>query len=328
MRDRKAPSTPGNPWRGALAYTVLVVLWGAVVRITGSGAGCGQHWPTCQGDVLHIPDNLHTAIEFSHRVTSGLNALLVFGLAVFTLRRVPKGHIARKAALAACALMIVESLIGAALVLLGYVGGDVSRGRAAMMPVHLSATLGLTGSIAVAACSFGWHTDKLGFRNKATPLVVLGSLGIFAVAALGAITALGDTLFPITGAKVTSALSDAASASSHFLERMRGLHPVLAVLVSLFLLWAAPAIAEKSGASAEQLERSERWARAVFGAVLLQLFLGVTNVWLSAPGYMQVFHLAAALLLWLCWVALCFSALSPESPAPQNPASEKTAGTG
>ncbi len=37
---------------GVLLWNVLVALWGAYVRATGSGAGCGSHWPTCNGEIL------------------------------------------------------------------------------------------------------------------------------------------------------------------------------------------------------------------------------------------------------------------------------------
>lgn len=308
MNGRRAATTQPNPWRGALVYTVLVILFGAVVRITGSGAGCGQHWPTCQGEVAHLPNNLKTAIEFTHRLTSGVSVLVVFALTVYTVRRTVRGHVARRAAFVACALMIVESLIGAALVLLRYVGENASVGRAVIMAVHLVSTLGLTGTMAFAACSFEWKRGSVSFRARGSALLLVGAAAIVAVAAMGAVTALGDTLYPMSGPAVTGALADAQSQSSHFLERMRGIHPLLALLASGFLLWAAPRVAEV-GAGGEP-SRAERWARAVTLSVLLQLAVGIANVWLSAPGYMQVAHLLVALLVWLSWVTLGFAVLS------------------
>jgi heme A synthase len=308
---------------------VLVILFGAVVRITGSGAGCGQHWPTCQGEVAHLPNNLKTAIEFSHRLTSGLSVLVVFGLTIFTVRRTTRGHVARNAAFVACGLMVVESLIGAALVLLRYVGENASVGRAVIMAIHLVSTLALTAVMACAACAFHWRIERLSWKTKGAPLLLFGALGIVVVAAAGAVTALGDTLYPVTGPAVTAALADAQSQSSHFLERMRGLHPLLALAVSGFVLWAAPRVAELAEArgDAVSMERSEHWARAVSVAVLVQLAIGVANVWLSAPGYMQVLHLLAALMVWLCWVTLAFAALSPPaSSSPRGPAEGRTLG--
>ena len=60
-----------------LAYNVVVILWGAIVRATGSGAGCGSHWPLCNGVVLPNAEKASTLIEFAHRATSGIALLLV-----------------------------------------------------------------------------------------------------------------------------------------------------------------------------------------------------------------------------------------------------------
>src|SRR6186713_2582797 len=122
-RTTAAPPRVGRPSLsrfagGVTAATVLVVLFGAVVRITGSGAGCGQHWPTCHGEIAHLPRTLHTAIELTHRVTSGLALVVVLGLFAVTVRDEPRGHPARRLAFGAVLLMLLEALIGAALVLL------------------------------------------------------------------------------------------------------------------------------------------------------------------------------------------------------------------
>ncbi len=310
------PSYAGNPWRGALAYTVLVILFGAVVRITGSGAGCGQHWPTCQGEVAHLPRTVETVIELTHRVTSGLSMLVVFGVAVYTLRRVPRGHIARSAALAACVLMIVEALIGAALVLLRYVGHNDSVGRAVIMAVHLVNTLGLTAAMAFSACSFSWKLERVEWRTREAAWLFLGALGIVVVSAAGAVTALGDTLYPLEGVGAANALEAAGDQSQHFLERLRGVHPVLAVVVSGFLLALGPRIAERAPSQAAAL--AEAWPTRIVALVVMQLALGVVNVWLSAPGWMQVVHLLAALLLWLAWVSLAFAVLGRAGQSSPN----------
>jgi heme A synthase len=313
--ERAPGQRGGNPWRGALIYTVGVILFGAVVRITGSGAGCGQHWPTCQGEVAHLPRTLETAIEFTHRITSGLSMLLVFGLAVYTARRTTRTHVARRAALIACALMIFEALIGAALVLLRLVGHNDSLGRAVIMAVHLGNTLGLTGAMAIAAGSMSWKLSRIEWGGAAVRWVTVGALGITAVAAAGAVTALGDTLYPVTNGGAAGALAAAQDQSQHFLERVRGIHPLMALAVSGLLLGTASRIA--AGALPSSRERAEGWARAVVTLVFVQLILGVANVWLSAPGWMQVVHLLAALLLWLAWVSLAFAVLGREDPPGQ-----------
>lgn len=299
---------PRNLWPAGLAYTLLVILFGAVVRITGSGAGCGQHWPTCQGEVAHLPQSVETLIELTHRVTSGLSMLVVIGLAVLTFKRWAPPHPLRRTAMVAVVLILVEALIGAALVLLRLVGNNDSFARAVIMGLHLVNTLALTGVMAWAALL--WHRPevRIDWRAAVAKPLLVGALGLTVVAAAGAVTALGDTLYPATSG-VVDAVSRVQSPGSHFLERLRGAHPLLAVAVSGLLLWLGPGIAARCASPSA----AARWARALAVAVYGQLLLGLLNVWLSAPGWMQVVHLGAALALWLCWVGLGFVVLS--SPA-------------
>ncbi len=321
LKAEAAPSGPvstgrlGELWLAGLAYTILVILFGAVVRITGSGAGCGQHWPTCQGDVVHLPQSVETVIELTHRLTSGLSMVVVFGLAYLSFKRVPAPHPLRRAAVVAVVLMWVEALIGAALVLLRLVGDNDSFARAVIMALHLVNTLALTGAMAWAALLGSRPTTvRVDWRAAAVKPLLVGTVGIGVVAAAGAVTALGDTLYPAT-AGVTEAMSQAGSAGAHFLERLRGAHPLLAVAVSGLLLWLGPDLAARSGSPAgappagASAGEGVRWSRALTITVYGQLGIGLLNVWLSAPGWMQVVHLFAALILWLCWVGLGFVAL-------------------
>lgn len=294
-----------NPWSAGLFYTLLVILFGAVVRITGSGAGCGQHWPTCQGEVAHLPQSVETLIEFSHRLTSGLSMLLVGGLTWLSFRRFGAAHLVRRAAVVTCVLIVVEALIGAALVLLRYVGNNDSLGRAVIMALHLLNTLALTGAMGWAALAWELPPTRFAWRSSAARPLFVGALGIVLVAASGAVTALGDTLYPVVSGTASDVVAQTATQGAHFLERLRGVHPMLAVAVGFVLAWLAPRIA--AGGSA-----ARPWAFAVVVAVWSQLALGLLNVWLSAPGWLQVLHLAAALGLWLCWVGLAFVSLARE----------------
>lgn len=300
-----SPAARRNPWTAVLVYTVLVILFGAVVRITGSGAGCGQHWPTCQGEVVPLPRTTEMLIEYTHRVTSGLSLAVIVGLTVLTFRRRPAGHPERRGAALATVFILVEALIGAAIVLLQYVENDDSVGRAVMMPLHLLNTLGLTGVLALLM--LGWRRPPVRFdwRDPIARPWLVGGVGLALVAAAGAVTALGDTVYPVAAAQ-SSLDVVRPSAEAHFLERLRGLHPLLAIAVSGAVLWLAPSIAGRCPAST----RAEGWARWVTVWVYGQLALGLLNVWLSAPAWMQVVHLAAALVLWLCWVGLGFAALA------------------
>src|SRR5271155_2352706 len=95
---RDTPPAAGFAWI-VLAFFILVVLWGAVVRASGSGGGCGANWPLCHGDFVPPPPRLATIIEFTHRSTSGISTLLLAALAFWTFNVTPRGDRARRAVL-------------------------------------------------------------------------------------------------------------------------------------------------------------------------------------------------------------------------------------
>src|SRR5580765_3471896 len=102
---------------GVLAYNLGVIAWGAYVRASGSGAGCGAHWPLCDGRVAPRPRSIEMAVEFSHRVSSGIALLLVIALVVAAYRSYPRGSAVRRGAVASLLFMLAEALVGAGLVL-------------------------------------------------------------------------------------------------------------------------------------------------------------------------------------------------------------------
>ncbi len=298
-------------WSFALAYTLFVILFGAVVRITGSGAGCGQHWPTCHGEIAHLPQSIETAIELTHRLTSGLSMLLVFALTWLTFRCLSAPHPARRAALWVCAFLIVEALVGAGLVLLELVGNNSSVGRAAIMGVHLINTFALVFSeVALLACLKTGEKNCVRVRlSGAQGWGTLGALSLLVVSAAGAVTALGDTLYPVAAGTVA-----AVGEGTHFLEQLRGVHPLLATAGAVVLLFGAGRLSERTknydGRSHEDeaLPLPVRFARWVMLSVVFQMLLGLVNISLSAPGWMQVAHLAAANLVWILWTVAWLAA--------------------
>ncbi|HVZ33836.1 MAG TPA: COX15/CtaA family protein, partial [Polyangiaceae bacterium] len=209
-----------------LAYLLFVIVFGAWVRITGSGAGCGAHWPSCRGELVPRTPSQATLIEYTHRLTSGLLGLLALALPLWARRVLPAGHPARRASWAALLFVGVEAAIGAALVKNGLVAQDDSVARAVVVALHLVNTLLLTGSTALAAL-WAWPTQESPGSARVTRRVGLAGValvGLCLVAASGAVTALGDTLFPV-------ASSAAVAASRHFLVQLRILHPLIASLV-------------------------------------------------------------------------------------------------
>ena len=282
-------SVKSGPWPWTLAYVLFVILFGAVVRITGSGAGCGQHWPSCHGEVVHLPRSVETLIELTHRVTSGLSVFLVLGALVYTGRARGRRHLSTRAAGFALGFLLLEALLGAALVLLELVGTDASRMRALVMALHLVNTALLTLALVAAAWAFGKRFPAIG-RGAPGQLavVLLGGGLLLAVSASGAVTALGDTVLPVSGDHWQAVAS--AGTEAHFLEQVRGVHPVLATLGALVLFWLSDRLAPSRARSLLP------WAVGV------QILAGLSNVLLSAPGWMQVVHLALANLVWLIFV--------------------------
>lgn len=291
-----------------LAYTLAVVLWGAFVRATGSGAGCGDHWPQCNGQVIPRAPTLATVIEYTHRVTSGLALVLAVVLCVWGLRAHAKGHPVRRAAVLQLVFMLTEAAVGAGLVLFQYVAHNQSVGRAFWMAAHLLNTFLLVGAQALTTWYAGGRARMVLRGQGATgALVVSGVLALTLLGITGAIAALGDTLFPASS--LAEGFRQDVSETAHFLLRLRGLHPLLAIGVGALVVAVASAVA-----------RMRPSAEAKRGAVLLgvlyalQLAAGVINLVLLAPVWMQLIHLLLADLVWIFLVRLSAAGLAEDAP--------------
>ena len=285
-----------------LGWMVLVILWGAVVRATGSGAGCGDRWPLCNGDFFPQHPRLATIIEYTHRSMSGACTALVGALIAWTFLAQPKGDRVRKAAVWSGVLLITEALLGAVLVLGGYVEHNASDARVAVQCIHFTNTMLLLGALTLA---WWWQRPRPAIQSADTTSVRLSwwALACTVLAgATGSVAALADTLFP--AASLRSALIADLSSSSPLLVRMRWIHPAAAVLACVFIA----ALAYKLGRGRGQ---------ALWALFLVQLVLGVADVLTLAPVPLQVLHLLGADLL---WIALVFSAADVLRPA--HPAAE------
>jgi heme A synthase len=300
---------------GLLAYTLFVILFGAVVRITGSGAGCGQHWPTCNGELLTLPQTMKTAIEYTHRATSGLSVLGFIGLLVAAFAVYPRGHVVRGAAVLAFVMILVEALIGAGLVVLRLVEKDASLGRIVALPLHLLSTALLTA--ALSWCAFFAVGEANATRplrplpEGARPLLLLAALGILLVSATGAVTALGDTVYPAQASGLAARLQEDQGLNANLLQRMRGIHPFLAIGVAAFVAYVAALL---PGYRATGGVKQTSLLLAV--CVTLQVLAGALNVWLSAPGPMQVVHLLLANFTWISLILLIAATRRADAPAP------------
>ena len=281
-----------------LSFFILVVLWGAVVRATGSGGGCGSNWPLCNGDYFPHHPRLATVIEFTHRSTSGICTGLLIALGIFTFRVTAPGHRARKAVLWAGFLLITEALLGAMLVLRHYVEANVSTGRIIAQSVHLTNTMLFMAALALTAW-FLTPTPQPGESSQTSRLLaILSLISTLLVAATGSLAALADTLFP--SSSLAAAFTADISAASPVLVRMRWMHPAMALLsvVCVVLLLRSTTLKRPT-------------AIIVAALLVLQFVLGIGDVLLLAPIWMQILHLLGADLYWIALVLLSSTILWP-----------------
>lgn len=282
-----------------LAYFVAVILWGAVTRATGAGDGCGNHWPLCNGTLVQHSPSVDTLIEFTHRITSGISLFSVVGLMVWTFRSSARGHLARTMSVASVGFTLIEAILGALLVKLGLTAQSHSPLRAPYLALHFTNTLLLIAALALTAHML---SRREGYRYRSIRLVsplgaIMGLLVILVVGVTGSLAALGDTLFPATS--LSEALQQDLSAKSGWLLRWRWTHPAIAFLACIFLIWILVRAAQ----------RSTHWDnRGLSGIVLAllaaQYVLGVLDVVLLAPLWLQVLHLLGADALWSALVVL------------------------
>lgn len=278
-----------------LGYNIAVILWGAYVRATGSGAGCGNHWPLCNGDILPKTPQAQTLIEFMHRVTSGMALIMVCSLFIWCWRKTSKGDWARYSALAALVLLFNEAILGALLVVFEHVAQDRSAGRAFFLCLHFGNTLILLAALALTAkwLSNGERHFVVIKKPRDVMAIGLGLVATMSIGITGALAALGDTIFPAVSLR--SSLLQDFSSGSHALLRLRLLHPAAAMTGALYVLWVILKNSGKRG-------RLSWTVLFLVGTLVAQVGLGVVNVVLLAPVWLQIVHLFVAELFWILLV--------------------------
>ncbi len=282
---------------GVLGFNLAVILWGAYVRASGSGAGCGNHWPLCNGVVVPHSAAIATLIEFTHRAMSGLDTVAIALLAAWAYRAFPRGHVVRTGATLSGIFLVTEALLGAALVKLEQVAQNASLGRAYWDSGHMVNTLALLASLTLTV---GWARGGQRVRlDGRVAWLSLVSVIIFTLLAIsGVIAALGDTLFPARS--LAEGLRQDFSPVASILLRLRLLHPVLAVATAAWLGFFAVSY--------------RRWS--LLSLVAAQIAAGAVNLLLLAPIWMQMVHL---LLADLVWISLVLSIASSSNSAARSP---------
>ena len=292
-----------------LAVNIVVIVLGALVRATGSGAGCGNSWPSCNGTLLPELEGA-TAIEFTHRATSGVALILVAIMVWLIFRRTGKGHPARIGAVVSGISIVIEALIGAMIVLAELVANDASIARMISVPIHLVSTFVLLAGLMLTVfwLAGGGRLSLRENRAVARPLLLI-AFGMLLIGATGGVTALADTLFPKESFEIGALFEPSASES--FLTRLRALHPIVALFVGVVAAaWAWSNAWDRNGTS----PGAGTAARIVVGLVALEFVLGFANILLLTPVWLSLVHLAVADGIWLAWVWLGAELLQVEPP--------------
>ncbi|MES2124693.1 MAG: COX15/CtaA family protein [Gemmatimonadota bacterium] len=305
LRPRRSPSIARFAYI-TLLVNLVVILWGGLVRATGSGAGCGNHWPLCNGEIIPQSPTVHTLVELTHRLTSGAALLLVVALVVITRRHFAAGHWARRGAVASLILMLAEAAIGAGLVKFELVAHDASLARAFSLGAHLVNTQLLLAAILLTA---RWASGR-GAPTRETIggrwwWLALALLALIVVGMSGAIASLGDTLFPAR--TLREGLAQDGDPTAHILLRLRVWHPALALFTGSMLI-ALAAAARRWHDDA----RLASAARMVGVMVMVQWSIGVLALVLLVPMAIQLLHLLSADVLWLSVVHFAAEATAPQ----------------
>jgi cytochrome c oxidase assembly protein subunit 15 len=284
---------------GVLAYFIAVIVWGALVRASGSGNGCGEHWPLCNGTVVQHSPTVDTLIEFTHRITSGLSLISVIALLWWTIASTVRGHLARIASIAAVAFTVIEAILGALLVKLGLTAQSQSPLRPPFLALHLANTLLMLAALTLTAHLLGRSKGYL--KSTVRFVAPFGAIAavvmVLIVGVTGSLAALGDTLFPASS--LGTALTQDFSSGSAWLVRWRWTHPTIAFISSFFLIWLLIRAAKQTA----------HWDNRRLSAIVLillaaQYILGVLDIALLAPVWLQLTHLLGANVLWASLVVL------------------------
>ena len=270
-----------------IVLSILSILAGAFVRATGAGDGCGSTWPTCKGKIIPQLSDTSEIIEFSHRSISGI--LLIVTLIIFTKsRNMSKGSIIRTTVNFLTFFVVFEAAIGAVIVLYEWVGLNSSLPRIVAVPIHLVNTFGLLACYAIL-----YKVLLNNFKNIKQlwdrRFVFVAFLFLLS-GATGSITALADVLFP--SASFYEGLMEDFDRTSELLTRLRILHPIVAIGLSVALIIESRKIQKDYKIDVKFLQL----------LVIVAVTLGVLNVLSNIVLLLSIFHLAIADLLWITYI--------------------------
>jgi heme A synthase len=289
----------GAPSRGfrrtavaAVVTTYLLVVVGGVVRVSGSGRGCGvtgQDWPLCHGRFVP-PADAQTLIEFSHRMLATISTVLVLTLALWAWRSYR--HLPRvvRAMSAVVALLVVQIVLGAVTVEWNLPGGIVLA--------HLANALLLLGVLIFAAvalyapASRGEAVPARSDRQRgAARQMAWAAASTYALVLSGGLVVANGAGYACNGWPLCG--NGFQVDTSHY-ATINLFHRFVAGVVALLLGWSvARVIRAFKGVRPVRIA-----AMAVNLALLLQIVAGAVLVDTRLPGWARGIHLGLASLLW------------------------------
>jgi heme A synthase len=308
MNSRKASSGFVKYAWFTLIYNIAVILWGAFLRASRSGDGCGQHWLTCNGEVVPSSPQFKTIIEFTHRLSTGIVFFVVLALWIWAWRKYEKGSPVRKMALWSFLFIIAETAIGAGLVLTGNTATNYTATRPLWMMAHLITTFSL---LAVLSLTVWFASGGRSFTFKNKPVIVnvlfaAAVVAIFFVGASGSLAALSTMLFP--SQSLAEGIAKDLSPASHFLLQLRLSHPIVAIVTGVYLIFLAGWLRGRAKESAAV----KRWSDRLSIIVIIQLIAGAATLLMLSPIVMQLIHLLLADLVWIAFVLMTAAFLADE----------------
>ena len=276
---------------GILLFTVAVIISGDIVQATESGAGCGDSWPKCDGTLIPAFADVHVAIEFIHRMLTSVLSFGYLGLLIGGYLLFGRKHPVWRSILFSTAILLVEILLGASLVLFGWVEDNATWGRVIADSFHVVNTLVLLGSLVlIIFLSIPDGGILVAKSNPKRRYLIFAMLIVILITVTGTINSLADTLY----------LSDHVVVEetpiAQLLVSVRAIHPLIAIIGGFAIIGLLYLVIEEPSAQKSAL------GFAVFGVIFLQFLSGVFNIVLLTPVETQIIHLGLADTLWILLV--------------------------
>jgi heme A synthase len=290
----------------ALGVAFVHVVFGAIVRITGSGMGCGDHWPKCFGEWFPPMNRPDLIIEISHRYLASVVSILVLALAITTIRyravaRVggPKGPMAT--AIAALVAVLVTAVLG---------GITVKMGNTMFATVaHWTLAIALLGLLVMTLVRAADRSEdargvsEKTFRSAASAAVLAGIVVI-----MGGVTAkypgapIACLSFPLCGAN-----PDVPAAAGH----IQMTHRILAILLVLHLMGSFFALRKRRAVEAPDILKAARNAAALG---VIQLLIAGAMIGMQLPPVLRSAHQAVGVAIWISTFAYAYMARAGSRP--------------